>query len=377
MTAGSVVGSQVAAPARIVFEVHPQVAGGTEHFLRGLLRRLDRQRFEPMVVAPAAGPTLVLFEADGIPGRIVPWASADGETELTTFLRQMGVALAQSSYFSTALALAAARTGVPHVWRMGGHIDVVHAGKSPREKSVFLGLVSCLSRVVVCGSEFLRRQFDGVGATNLEVIPNGVDLDEFEPVAESAQRSHVTVAMVGHLVAQKRHADFVRAAALVAAAVPGVRFRIVGAPYDSLESRRYASEIVSLVEALGLTGRLELSEVRRERGAALRDVDLFVLPSEAEGASNAVLEAMALGRPVVASRSGGNPELVQDGVSGLLVPLASPDRLAEAILRLVRDPEVARRFGQAGRKRAEASFDLRACRQGYERLYTRVLAGSA
>jgi glycosyltransferase involved in cell wall biosynthesis len=104
---------------------------------------------------------------------------------------------------------------------------------------------------------------------------------------------------------------------------------------------------------------------------------MFVLPSVSEGLSLTLLEAMARGLPVVATRVGGNPEVVRDGATGLLVPPRDAMRLAEAIRTVLRDPPAARRLGLAGRRRVEQFFDVRGMVARYEALYQGFSGDSA
>jgi glycosyltransferase involved in cell wall biosynthesis len=104
----------------------------------------------------------------------------------------------------------------------------------------------------------------------------------------------------------------------------------------------------------------------------LPSFDVFVLPSIAEGISNTILEAMAVGLPVVATRVGGNPELVVDGETGRLVPREAPERLAAAIAGYVGDPALRSRHGAQARRRALEQFSLAAMRDAYARLYAEL-----
>jgi glycosyltransferase involved in cell wall biosynthesis len=106
----------------------------------------------------------------------------------------------------------------------------------------------------------------------------------------------------------------------------------------------------------------------------LAALDVFVLPSIAEGMSNTVLEAMATGLPVVATRVGANPELVDDGVTGTLVPARAPAALAHAIASYLADPRLCRLHGDASRQRVEARFTLARMCAGYRQLYLDVAA---
>ena len=118
-----------------------------------------------------------------------------------------------------------------------------------------------------------------------------------------------------------------------------------------------------------------LPGARDDIAQVLRSFDAFVLPSLAEGISNTILEAMASGLPVIATRVGGNAELVDDGTTGTLVSSADAAALAQAMLRYARDPALARAQGRAGRDRAERLFSLDAMVTRYTALYDRLLQG--
>jgi glycosyltransferase involved in cell wall biosynthesis len=362
---------------RLGIEVNARIVGGTEHFLANLLAFLDTERFEPVVISSESGPTHDLFRTRNVDVAVVPYTSAAMSPPLVAdFLRTNRIDVVQSSYFSPLLGLAAVQAGVPHVWRFGGHIAVVHEGQSRHDKQVFLALATFLSRRVVCGSKFLRGQFELIRHEGVEVIYNGLDPEAFDsaPKRLDPQRPHF--AMLAHLVPQKRHEDFIRAAALVRRSVPASRFDLFGREYPSDDSRLYAERLRALVAEMGLTDTVRFIQLDGGRAATLRDVDVFVLPAVNEGASNAILEAMALGKPVIAADSGGNPELVSDGVTGYLMPPESPDTLAARMLSLIRSPETAHQMGVAARCRVEQEFDIRTCARNFESLY-RAVSGMA
>lgn len=133
-------------------------------------------------------------------------------------------------------------------------------------------------------------------------------------------------------------------------------------------------ELEQLTDKLGLRGRVHLLGERDDITVILRALDLFTLPSLGEGISNAVLEAMATGLAVVATRVGGNPELVDDGVTGFLVPSRSTGSLSAALQRYLDDPGLIRDHGDAGRMRTLKEFSLSRMFAGYDALYSRVLA---
>jgi len=126
--------------------------------------------------------------------------------------------------------------------------------------------------------------------------------------------------------------------------------------------------------SLGLSRRVHFLGERDDVPTILRALDIFVLPSLGEGMSNTILEAMATGLPVVATRVGGNPELVRHEITGLLVEPQSADSLVGAISRYVQDPSLRAAHGSAARDRAESDFGLPRMLATYDDLYSRHLA---
>ena len=120
---------------------------------------------------------------------------------------------------------------------------------------------------------------------------------------------------------------------------------------------------------------MHLVEAQRDVEPWLRQFDIFVLGSQREGISNTILEAMAAGLPVVASRTGGNPELVEHGTTGLLVPTSCTSALVDALARYVSSDDLRAAHGAAGRQRVEERFSLTGMIEAYESLYERCLAG--
>src|SRR5439155_1397923 len=138
----------------------------------------------------------------------------------------------------------------------------------------------------------------------------------------------------------------------------------------------YKEELLSHAIRLGLRDRVVFTGFRDDVADVLSEVAVSVLPSLSEGLSNALLESMAMGVPVVATRVGGNPEAVEEDVTGLLVPPRDPAALAEAICRLLENHRLASRFIQAGRQRVVERFSLERMVQETERLYLKLLNGS-
>jgi glycosyltransferase involved in cell wall biosynthesis len=193
------------------------------------------------------------------------------------------------------------------------------------------------------------------------VIPNAVDV-EGAPRSRRAVRDRPRILSVGRLKAPKDFPTLVRA--LGDLRPDSFEAVIVG---DGPDRQLLEEEI----HELGLEDRVSLAGERRDVPELLAGADVFVLPSRSEGHPVSVLEAMAAGIPVVASRVGGVPEQVSDGETGLLVEPGDPTELAAALRRLTADPRLRRRLGAAGRVRAEQAFDLDAFRRAHVEVYLR------
>jgi glycosyltransferase involved in cell wall biosynthesis len=167
---------------------------------------------------------------------------------------------------------------------------------------------------------------------------------------------------VARLSPEKDLACLLQAMALVMARDPSIRLEIAG-------DGPCREELVRLAQELGLGGTVRFLGEVRDVPALLRRASVFILPSRSEGISLTLLEAMAAGVPVIATRVGGNPEVVVDGQTGLLVPAQSPNDLADALLRIRGNNEDAQLLGRAGRRRVESHFDIRTMVAHYERLY--------
>jgi glycosyltransferase involved in cell wall biosynthesis len=207
------------------------------------------------------------------------------------------------------------------------------------------------------GAELVRAE--GVPAGRIATIPNGVELPA--RTADPSRRPARGV-VVANLIAYKGHADLVEALALL---TEPPEVRLVG---EGPERAR----LTALIRARGLEHVVTLAGAEPDARARLADYQFAVLPSHAEGLPNAVLEAMAAGLPVVATSVGGVPEVLTDGVTGLLVPPHDPAALATAIARLVGDPDLRRAMGAAGR-RAAARLSVDECAARHEAVYRTLL----
>lgn len=201
------------------------------------------------------------------------------------------------------------------------------------------------------------------------VIYNGIPTGRFVSGvinADIKKNRELILLHVGRFASAKNHQFLIEAFAIAFKEVPQMRLWLVGdGPLrPAVESR---------IRELGLEEEVSFLGIRDDIPELLAEADIFVLPSDWEGVPLTVLEAMAAGKPVIATAVGGVPELVEDGVTGILVPPRDARALAQEIIRLARDPDLRRAMGEAGQKKAVERFDISRTARGYEDLYVKLL----
>ena len=220
---------------------------------------------------------------------------------------------------------------------------------------------------------------DGVNPNSIRVIWNGIVVPNQGRPKELRIRTELgispdspVVATVCRVNRSKGLEYLLQAATTVVREMPTVRFVIVGT--DGNEPG-YQSELETTAAKLGIREHVLFIGQRTDVADILNEVDLSVLPTLSEGLSNVLLEAMAAGLPIVATRVGGNPEVVQHDKTGILIPPKDSVSLSRAICEILRNRDLASRFGQAGRERVVRDFSIQSAIQRTEELYTELLNG--
>lgn len=374
-------------PLRVCFVIDRLYPAGIELQLLLLIKRLDRSRVVPMLclldgtdeqtqsLEPKECPVIRL----GVRHLCRPSSIAPA-FRLASFLRRERVDLVHplfpdSLYFGT---IVAKLSGVPCV--AGFQVSIGY-WMTTRDRW-FGRLVNRWVDATVANCEACRQAVVRdwrVPPDSVTIIPNGVDLTRFEQgamgyeqggtsrgsAAESSKLQRVGI--VANLRPIKNIELFVRAAGELATEHPRASFEIAGEG----ESR---GSLQALIESLGLSGRVVLRGSVADVPAFLRSLNVAVLCSLSEGSPNAIMEYMAAGLPTVATDVGGNSELVEHEVTGLVVPSGDHRRLAGAIDRLLRDPAFAARLGQNARQRAFAHYGVDAQARRYEDFYHQTWA---
>jgi L-malate glycosyltransferase len=358
-------------PVRVCFMIDELTQAGTETQLVALIRNLNRSVVEPFLcLLRGNGAASQALEPDCCPvlrlgvGPLRRPAALAKALRLARFLRRERIDVFQV-YFpdSTYLGVPAAwLAGVPRIVRTRNNLG---SWMTPTHRRL-ARFCNRFVHATVANCEACRQAIvadEGIDPGSVVVLENGVDLARFgkgkPPGARPGPRR---VGVVANLRPVKDLGLFVRAAAEVARRHPDVTFQIAGEGELRPDLTRLAAE-------LGLAGRLALPGAVADVPAFLAGLDVAVLSSRSEGMSNAVLEYMAAGRPVVATAVGANGRLIDDGVHGLLVPPGDPAALAAAIDRLLRDPALAARLGIAARRRVEERYSRQAMVRRFEAFY--------
>lgn len=369
-------------PATILHMMESSDPGGAEQMLLALLDRLDPARYRSRVLTWREGWLNEQVRRRGIPVEALPLARTLDPTwprRLRTRLAEWGVDLLHSHEFAMNSygTLAARLTGRPIVATVHGKH---YHGQRLHRRLAYRLVARHASRMVAVSRDIERDLVERVGVAprGLVTIYNGIDLAAVRrPGAGVALRRELglapaaaVVGAIGNLFPVKGHVYLVQAAARLASHRPDLALLLCGRPVLEAELRAEAAR-------LGIAERVRFLGFRDDVGALLDALDVFVLPSLSEGLSLALVEAMAAGTPVVATAVGGNPELVEDRVTGLLVPPRDPDAIAAAAGRLLADRPLARRLAAAARARVERTFAVEAMVARYEALYAELLGARA
>ncbi|MBM3476602.1 MAG: glycosyltransferase family 4 protein [Armatimonadetes bacterium] len=379
---------------RIAYADHAVDIGGAEKSLTDLIARLDCSRYEPTLLCAAdakwlegarlEGVTIErVFGAGGVLDRkrddLAPGLLSNARTvrqamplvfRLWRTIRRLGPDIVHTNTLKThLLAGAAARfAGRRLIWHLR---DILEEGNA---RKLLLRAARRLRPKVIAISEAVRRSLGGA-EVDVVVVYNGTDLSAFRPsprrealrAALGLQPEEVAISIVGRLTPWKGHRELLRAFAEVVREEPRTRLLVVGEV--AFWEDTYETELRNLAEELGIASLVQWLGFRSDVPDILAATDIFALPSIDEPFGRAVVEAMAVQLPVIGTRSGGVPEIVVEGKTGLLVPPGDQRELAAALVRLARDAELRRSMGQAGRARATDLFDVNRTAQRVQEVY--------
>lgn len=369
---------------RIAYVVdHLQMGGAQRHLLQ-VIRKINRDRYAPEMWTTSAEPGELApeFEAEGVP------------------VRSFGI---RSTLMSLATLRECRRVAtdwrardvhIVHAYLFEGNLLGTIAGRMAKRPVILVSKRSLdrydrwdrraaawwcnrkATRVLVnaLAVRNVVLEHEGCPPAKIEHIPNGVRLPDPLTIAESTdppdpRGDGPLVGMVGRLGWKKGYEFALRAFARLRERIPGLRVDIVG-DGDLREGLEAQSRELGLEETVRFLGQ------RNDVHARMRGFDCYVLSSVVEGMPNALLEAMALGRPVVTTSAGGSAEVVVDGESGMVVPPKDADALADAIERVLREELLAERLSRGAVARVRSHFGELAMMSALDRLYRKELSAA-
>lgn len=373
--------------------------GGTEKQVVNLTKRMDRSAFDLSFGCTNRWGALLdeVVQHQGIDVVEYPLSSL---YNFNAFRQQ----------FRFARELRKSRTQIVHSYNFYANVFCIPAARlagvpcvvaSIRDLGIYLSPAKLMLQRLVCRMadrvvvnagairDWLVEQ--GYPAHKIVVIRNGVDTSRFGTRNDGARLRQELglppkvplVTMLARLSPTKGIDHFLEAAAKLRGLHPDAYFLLVGECFmrspegEFVVDHRYRKVLQDKVESLGLADRVIFAGLRKDVPDVLAAAAVSVLPSLSEGISNTLLESMAAGVPVVATRVGGTPEAVTDGEQGLLVPPGDSEALAAAISRVLSDPLLATRLGDNGRRRVAEEFSFEAVVRRTEALYRELLAAKS
>jgi glycosyltransferase involved in cell wall biosynthesis len=367
-------------PTVVLVHATDIMAGG-ERSLLNLVRHFDRKQFDARVVCDATDEFVEAVRKTGTPVHRVrfPGLRRPGLAiwravrELQASGRMEGGALFHANTPRTNLYAAAAGrlARVPVVWHCR---NLLEAGMWDTDR-----IFAWLPDRIICNSDAIAARFAGsLWRHRIRTILNGVDLGEFHPDisgatvrAELGWTRNPIIAATSRLDPEKGHETLLDAMGIVRRHRPDCRLLIAGTSSVNQAARHAALQ--RRISDLKLDEMVRLLGFRRDMPSLVAAADICVLPAHAEACGRVLFEAMAMAKPVVATMSGGTPEIVVDGLTGLLVAPRNPVALGEALLALLKDPAKRQTLGAAGRERAVKEFSIQAHVRQTMAVYTDVL----
>lgn len=376
---------------RLLIVNHAVEIGGAENVLLRLLDNLDPNLFEPSVASPDQGPLTAELESRDIrvfygfpsPRLLKVRRMSVGANKAAAFLypfdmlttiirlawlisrKRFDIVLTNSAKADIYGSLAGYIARRPVVWRL--HDIVGPEAFSRFNILLFKVTASHFAKRVLAVSEATRKAFiaQGLSADKVRCVYNGVDLSSPTPKPDSTIREEYSLdpsapvaAMIGRLVHWKGPDTFIRAAAAVSRKIPEARFLLVGDAIFGEQS--YVEELKNLADELGLGEKLVFTGFRSDIPEIMASADIIVHASILpDPLPTVLLEAMAQSKPVIGARAGGVPEIIEEGVTGIVFAPGNVSRLAEAMEQLLGDREKAASMGAEGFRRAIKLFEVK------------------
>lgn len=368
---------------RILFYNHTGQVGGAERLLLTILARLDGANFDPILICPEHGPLREMATRAAVPAESVcvldarfTWRPDHLIRYLKSFARvilelrkkviSVDPDLIHANSVRAGLVVTAATLGLNKqvVW----HIHDLLPRHPFNSLIRAVGLLSRRTRMIAVAQASADRFIGRFRAlrSRVTVILNGVDLEKFHPDQITRQKirgelqlgaDEPVVGIIGRLTPGKGQLELLRAFKRVVSEFPNATLLIAGAPAFNQENE-YAELLKRAAAELSISNRVLMLGARDDVAAVMQALDLLVVNSSSEACCLVVLEGMACGVPVLATRTGGTPELIEHGRNGWLVPWGDKDGLVTAIMKLIRQPELRAQLAECARQRITSRFGM-------------------
>lgn len=379
----------------LFFDVVSELSGlfGAETSVFELVNNLDKNKYHPIVILPVRSPLADKLRDIGV---AVHFMELDFKVGLKDFIKYLK--------FTNELMTFIRKNNIEiiHLNRDLELANVFLAAKLSRAKlivhirggtwrDIHQKFLLRLCDKIICVSEAMQQMvlkkrrsdiFAKVPPKKVTVIPSGRDLEKFRINSDGREfkkefgidSDTSLVGMVAAIDPRKGQDRFLLMAKEVLKQISDVKFVIVGDVYFNFESKFfYKQQVLQLCQELGLADKVIFTGYRNDIPQILAALDVFVLPSKNEALGGAAIEAMACGKPVVASAVDGLPEVIGNDDAGVLVNPSDHFELANAVITLVKDKELSRKMGLNARKRAKAFFDIKKKTKEIEYIYDEII----
>jgi len=353
-------------PIKILFCIDKLIRGGTELQLIGLIDKLDREKYAPyLLTIRDSAPDLTPSDCVHLNWNVKKLFSLAGLfalIQLVRYLRKEKIDIVQtffqdSTIFGGVAALVAGtRVRIACFRDLGFWYS--------KKQAIILKYIYHKMTAFICNAEIVKYHFHERFSLPLEkmvLLRNGIDVNKLSYLDHNLPVKHIGI--VGNMTRPVKRTDlFIKASAIVAKQYPGITFHIIG-------DGHMRPELESLAAKLGVLDKLYFAGRVADIPGYLETLDIGVICSDSEGLSNALLEYMFKGVAAVATDVGGNPELIEDGITGLLVPPNNETLLAAALIRLIQNDELRRSLAVAACKKANQEYSWEKCIAAHDRFY--------
>jgi len=348
--------------------------GGGQVSLKELIRLLDRKNFNPIAVLPEKSLLACELKKLNITIELLNLPSFKAFNVLSIFhliriIKKNKIDLIHANT-SRAMLYAIISTKFCHrptIW---------HVRVADRDNPLYDFMLYKSADRVITVSHAVKNRFGRFNQNKTTVIYNGVDIDIFTQKNKSGQfrkesglsDSDFLIGVIGRISPEKGLEYLIQAIPEMSAIIPSLKVVVVGAGEPD-----YVSRIKTLSNELRLDKDIIFTGFRPDIPAIINDIDLICLPSTTEGFNRTIMEAMAVGKPVIATEVGGNKEIIKSGTTGILIPPSNSKAISEAVINLYNNKDALQKIASSARNNVEQFFNIRKTVMETENLYRQVL----